>query len=579
MKKRNYVLISILVISCSTISIAIGTAIVYPFLSSNDPLIVETEYGMVKGKEWDQNTYSWLGIPFAKPPIGNLRWKAPVDPDSWSGILDTTGFPQAPIQYANWMACTNEDDILSGNLIGSEDCLYLNVWAPKESFSDPSEELPVYVYIYGGGNIVGQSNFPIYYGGNLAEKAGCIVVTMNYRVGIAGWFYNPAFHNGNPLDDSGNYGLLDIIKSLEWVKTNIRNFGGNPNEITVAGESAGAMNTYALLTSPYLKTEFFDKGNELFHRAVIESGGIIPTSIDSGIEALVSKGIASDMDEASEIIDSASDLQIRNWLMNEPMQNLYALFPGTDFLSLFGLMSVSTSLISDGYVCSSNPYLSLIEGNFIQVPTIIGCNEEEIKVFMSWMIDEDLFNTVMFGHPTPDDLAFYVEKLTFWPDELDPYLNWILYDALQLVADVGTVFIKLVGVDLPATLMRLHQTKVYCYEFAWGQERVPFDFLVGACHGSEIPFIFGNVEDEEGYPFNNVLWSEDNKPGRIALSDAMISYWKNFIYYGDPGDPDGGWWLWEGLPNWDVFLGMTSLSDKRIIFDATDTEIDIYMDA
>lgn len=576
-----------MMISCSTLFLMIGNANVILSTSSTGPLVVNTEYGMVKGREWDEHTYSWLGIPYAKPPIGNLRWKAPVDSDSWEGILETIEFPQAPLQYANWMGCVNEEEILNNKLIGNEDCLYLNIWAPKKGDTRLPEDLPVYVYIYGGANIVGQSNFPIYYGGNLANKANCVVVTMNYRVGIAGWFYNPVFHDGNPLDDSGNYGLLDIIKSLEWIKTNIENFGGDPNKITVAGESAGAMNIYALLTSPYLKDEFFDKGNELFHGVVIQSGGIIPSSTDTGIEAsetllatlLVSRGMATDNKEAMGIIESASDEQIRDWLLNEQMENLYALFPGTDFFSLFNMMSVVSSLNPDGYVCASNPYLSLIEGKYIKVPSIIGCNAEELKVFLSWMIDEELFISVMFGHPHPDDLAYYFNSIRPWPEELSPYLDWILRDGLQLVSDVGTGFFKLIGVDLPATLMRLHQSNIYCYEFTWAQEREPFDFIIGACHGSEIPFIFGNMQDHESFPFSNVLWSEDNKPGRIALSDAMISYWSNFMREGDPGDPDG-WSLFKpGLPKWKPYLGMFSIFDKRMIFDATNTDINIYMDA
>ncbi|MFX1274975.1 MAG: carboxylesterase/lipase family protein [Promethearchaeota archaeon] len=578
MKKKNYIVILTIGILLSTIFIIIGTSSLALNTSSNDPLIVETEYGLVRGKEWDVNTYSWLGIPFAKPPIGELRWKAPVDPDPWSGIMETVEFPEAPMQFANWMGCVNEDDILNHSLIGSEDCLYLNVWTPKSSDSSLPEGLPVYVYIFGGGNIVGQSNFPIYYGANLANRANCVVVTMNYRVGIAGWHYNPALHVGNPLDDSGNYGLLDIFKSFEWVKTNIENFGGDSNTITIAGESAGAMNAYASLTSPYLKQEFFDRGTELFHRAVMESGGILPRTIEEGIAAsdnllgtlLLSKGLASNMTEAMEIVNSFGPAQKKQWLLNEPMENFYNLFIAEDFFGLTNMMAVAPSLISDGYVCSSNPYAALIEGNYIKVPAIIGCNAEEAKVFMSWMLDEPLFTSVMFGHPHPEDLAYYLNSIRPWPVDLAPFLDWIIIGGYELTAEVISIVIQLVGVDIPATLMRMHQKDVFCYQFAWNQEPEPFDFLVGACHGSEIPFIFGNVGEEESFPFSSVLWSDQNIYGRKILSNSMISYWSNFMRNGNPGDPDGYFKSYMGLPRWTAYTSLLDLGNKRIIFDATD---------
>lgn len=613
--------------------------------TTSDPLNVSTKYGFVYGREWDSYTYAWLGIPYAKPPVGELRWKAPQDPDPW-GAIDTREFANIPMQIASMMCVASEeyeDEIATGAVIGSEDCLYLNIWVPKTKDGKLPSNLPVFVWVYGGADVSGSSSMPLYYGANLARKANAVVVTFNYRVGIEGWFYHPALKTGDPLNDSGNYGLLDIVKALEWVKANIKNFGGNPDCITVAGESAGAMNILALITSPYVKQQYFDKGNPLFHRAIMESGGIMATSLERAEQSanmilasyLVKKGNASSIDEALNMIAGMTNDEIRNILMNADMAELYEavrdcsgaqadllslmtgilpsdmlieLLPSSiqpivsdlvdqmneliatimslvppELLSslmpedsagryLMSLMSVVSMTYADGYVVAKNPYVSLRDGNYVKVPVIIGSCEEEFKFFLSMgLSDMESYLNVTFGRYVPS-LSEYLEAMRPWPEELAPFLDWLLLVGYDLISTIGTKLWEAVGTDLVATFMSKYQKDVYVYRFCWNQEPEPLDFLLGACHSIDVPFFLGNIGEGEGFPYCNFAWTKENEPGRVALSNAIIAYIKNFMRTGSPGDPDG---LLGTLPRWDNYKDL--IGCERIIFDATNTKAVIYM--
>jgi len=203
----------------------------------NFPTTIKTKYGEVKGFLDDNNTLAWKSIPYAKPPVDELRWKVPIDPEIWDGILDTTEdcdecaqMGQEPITFA------------PTEVIGSEDCLYLNIWHPQSIRND----LPVYFWIHGGANNNGTTKD--YDGSVIASRSNMVVVTIQYRLGAFGWLTHPALRPGeSSLDDSGNFGTLDTIKALEWVRDNIKSFGGDPNNIIVAGESAGAHNVMNLI--------------------------------------------------------------------------------------------------------------------------------------------------------------------------------------------------------------------------------------------------------------------------------------------------------------------------------------------
>ncbi|MFW9964921.1 MAG: carboxylesterase family protein, partial [Candidatus Sifarchaeia archaeon] len=268
----------------------------------NNDATVQTKYGLVSGYS-DKDTWCWKGIPYATPPVGELRWKAPIDPVPWLGIRKTRKFGSSAAQVMLFLGP-----------MGCEDCLYLNIWRPKSS----ETELPVYLHIHGGGNSIGTSATSSYYGNAVAGKSNLLYVSVNYRLGAMGWFMHPAVTgSGSPEDKSGNYGTLDLVKSLEWVRDNIRAFGGNPNNVTVAGESGGAFNVLSLLVSPIAKG--------LFHRAVVESGlsliwspEVAKAQSDKLLMALLLKDRkAKNEEEAQQVITKMRDDEINAYFRSK----------------------------------------------------------------------------------------------------------------------------------------------------------------------------------------------------------------------------------------------------------------------
>jgi len=221
--------------------------------SGRSPVVRATQYGPIEGVDDTarSGTFYWFGVPFARPPVGALRWKAPVDPDPWTSTLPTKVFANACVQIGMTIgpgANNTYDTTIATTMnqaVGSEDCLYLNVWRPATGEAN----LPVIVFIHGGYFLAGYTADPVYNGANLAKAANAVVVTVNYRLGVFGWFSLPQLKTGNTFDDSGNFGTLDSIKALQWVNRNIREFGGDAGNVTVMGQSAGAGSTWTLLVA------------------------------------------------------------------------------------------------------------------------------------------------------------------------------------------------------------------------------------------------------------------------------------------------------------------------------------------
>ncbi|MDI1321947.1 MAG: carboxylesterase family protein [Algoriphagus sp.] len=242
---------------------------------------VITDAGMVSGKlVGSDSVKTFMGIPFAAPPVGEFRWKAPQPVQSWEGIRECVENPASamqnpPVPFFAW----SEEFLIPKEPI-SEDCLYLNVWTAAEN---PDEKRPVMVWIHGGGFSGGSGTVPLYDGEELAKK-GIVVVTINYRLGIFGFLAHPELTAENPDQTSGNYGILDQIAALEWVKKNITAFGGDPDNVTVAGQSAGAFAVNALVAST--------KAKGLFHKAIAQSGAMFNrgTGLVSGIKGAEERG-------------------------------------------------------------------------------------------------------------------------------------------------------------------------------------------------------------------------------------------------------------------------------------------------
>ncbi|SHO52469.1 carboxylesterase/lipase family protein [Anaerocolumna xylanovorans] len=530
-------------ILCKITSIVILILFVFSFLDLNavasaedtgdSKLIRQTTAGTIEGTTDSNNTLVWRGIPYATPPAGDLRWKAPQEPTPWTGIKNTTSFGNSSVQCG------------TGNQIaGSEDCLYLNVWRPDTTETN----LPVVVEIYGGANTYGSSSNPIYWGDNLAHKANAIVVTINYRLGILGWFANDALKTGDPLTDSGNFGLLDIIKALKWVNKNISNFGGDPGNVTVSGESAGGFNTLALLLSPEAKG--------LFHKAAVRSA--IPQGIPMDLakvasnnfiaSLLVQDGLAADTTSAQLKMLGMSKQQISAYLMSKTPEELMKQYTSSPMMGMY----IWPTNYSDGTVIVPEGHLAFALGTYPnKVPLMIGSTKDEVKLFLSMLggLDKD---------PT-----------VYGPVTKHVNLLW-----------------KAMGVDDIANNIasKWFYPPVYAYEFNWGtieadgSSVLPGDkgYKYGAMHGLDIFFYMGNIDlianapVEDANPYSG-LFTTENLPGAQALSNTIIDYFAKFIRTGDPG---------KGLSNtavewkrWCSFNGW----DKAIIQDATLTNTNIKM--
>jgi para-nitrobenzyl esterase len=496
---------------------------------TGDP-IVETVYGAVRGYEDEANTWVWKAIPYAKPPVGDLRWKAPRDPEPWEGIREKTEFCSP---------CTQYDTIRSGLIIGSEDCLYLNIWRPQ---SDETN-LPVYVWIHGGGNSIGAAAMePGTYGANLASKSNMVFVSMNYRLGPFGWFTHPALRSGetgDETDDSGNYGTLDLIQALRWIHDNITAFGGDPGNVTITGESAGAINVLSLMISPMAEN--------LFHRAMAQSGMkvALPMSVGEAsaeevlLKLLVNDGTVEDIAAADIYRQGMSDAEIEAYLRSKSAEELLACYEQMGFGTI-----LFPNIFRDGTVIAADGFDTFRVGTYPnKVPIILGSTKEELKLFL------------------------FMDPSFAGKDEL-----------YQIVASYGSDFWKASGIDDVARELSSHEDQpgVYVYQFLWGvggdvgESPIPdpWGFKLGACHSLDVPFFLGN--DTFNGLMTSWVFTEENRPGREALSDAMMAYVAQFVRTGDPDKPRAD------LPEWKPWTDGID-QPKCILFDADGDVADIAM--
>ncbi|HXZ84090.1 MAG TPA: carboxylesterase family protein, partial [Myxococcota bacterium] len=487
----------------------------------------QTTAGAVIGFSESPKTFTWLGIPYAKPPLGELRWRAPQPPEPWTGVRDALALGSACPQMANPLG--DQPDAKKGTVIGREDCLYLNVYAPRSSAEEAaSRRLPVMLWLHGGGNSVGHAGS--YGGSSLAGTYNVVVVTANYRLGPLGWFRQAALVADAENDDerSGNWGTLDQIRALEWVRDNAAAFGGDPNNVTIFGESAGGTDVVTLLLSP--------RAAGLFQRAISESGGTesaplakaenltdAPTPGDgqsSGEATLRILFPGVPRAEARKRADALRPSELAAQLRSAELGTIFAAYGGGR--ERMGGMLDLPMVLRDGAVVPSEDALQLFEeGRFNRVPVILGSNRDELKLFF-------------FGDPKQVRWWF-----GFLPRMRDPR-------RYELAAQYGTLGWKRGSVDAPAeAIKQTPGSEVYAYRFDWDEEPSflgsDFSKLLGAAHGMEIPFVFRSFE---GSPFGR-LFTERNRAGREQLADDMSSYWAQFAYSGAPGRGRSG-----QLPEW-----------------------------
>ena len=482
--------------------------------------------GSVVGFADGSATTAWLGLPYAEPPVGPLRWKAPRPLGRWSGVRVATRYGSECPQLGNDLVGEGRD----GMVVGSEDCLTLNVFAPRAA-SATSARRPVVFWVHGGGNTIGTANT---YGlvRNVVAAHDVVVVTVNSRLGVLGFFADQALRASatTPEDRSGNFATLDLIAALHWVHSNVSAFGGDPDNVTLMGESAGGWNIFALLASPLTEG--------LFSHAIIQSGlpasfppeqaqnavddspaGFPGSTHEVALRLLQKDGRAKDRAAAKTVLAGMSGPALEAYFRSKTPEELILPFQGAPF----GMYFVP-ALVQDGYVLPTGSITRAVAERQKRhpFPVLLGSNRDEFKLFMA--LDPRYVNKRFGLLPEPRNQARFDRD-----------------------AALVTQAWRAQGVDLPAhALAEAGGAGVFAYRFDWDEEPtilgVNLATLLGAAHGFEIPFEFLDEKGELDYLH---AFTKENKAGRMALSRAMASYFMQFARTGAPGMGMDG-----SLPAW-----------------------------
>ncbi|TDD99569.1 carboxylesterase/lipase family protein [Flavobacterium cellulosilyticum] len=480
------------------------------------PVQVTTTNGIIEG-EFDVKTsiQSFKGIPFAQPPVGDLRWKAPHAVLNWTGVKQTKKFgPRAVQSYIFGDMVFRSDGI-------SEDCLYLNVWTPAKS---STEKLPVLVYFYGGGFVAGDGSENRYDGENMAKK-GIITLTVNYRLGIWGFFSHPELTKESPNHASGNYGYLDQNAALKWVQANIAQFGGDPKRVTIAGESAGSISVSAQMASPLSKN--------LIAAAIGESGGsFFPTSAPIPLAEAEKIGL-----EFAQKIGAKSLKELRSMSTLE----LYQKSSGANMGSFKSTI--------DGYFLPKSLPEIFEEKQQAMVPLLLGWNSEEMT-YRTLTIGKDLSTESyiqkikeLYGDKAPEVLQLYpagTPEVTeqsatdLTGDRFIAYSTWKWFD-LHRKNSNQPVYRYYYTHPRPDMRKKDVQTGLADGVIKKDKNAPKTSKLKGAVHSAEIEYAMGNLATNKDYN-----WTEDD----YKVSETMMNYFANFI---KTGNPNG-----DKLPVWPV---------------------------
>jgi para-nitrobenzyl esterase len=464
--------------------------------NSSSPLIT-TANGVIEGIN-DSGVDIFKGIPYAQPPVGSLRWKPPQPVKNWSGIRKAKQFGPGCLQLPIF------GDMKFRFPKKSEDCLYLNIWTPANR---GNIKLPVLVYFFGGGFLAGDGSEYRYDGESMARNEGIVAVTVNYRLNVFGFFAYPGLTKESPNHASGNYGLLDQVQALRWVKQNIAAFGGDPDKITIAGESAGSMSVSGLMASPLSKN--------LFQGAVGESGGLFgplsPVSLSKGEERGMKFAKMVGAHNLSELRKIPADS-----LLKATAQR------GAPYFSV----------IIDGYFLPDSPEKIFVEGKQAHVPLLLGWNSEESS-----------YRLLLSGKkPTPENFISVIKDL--YGNNADqvlkifPHANdkEVIESGNNLASDRFTAFSTWKWGDLQTLT---GDTPVYMYYYSHPRPAMKDNSNQngptpsGAVHSAEIEYVMGNL------PTNRVY---DWQPEDYKVSHIFQDFVANFV---KKGNPNG-----MGLPVW-----------------------------
>ncbi len=479
--------------------------------------VVATAHGKVRGAFTDEDraVLAFKGIPFAAPPVGELRWKPPQQPASWQGERDATAFSNICAQAEMTEGFYAQEPMPQG-----EDCLYLNVWTPAGK-SDAA--LPVMVWIHGGAFLMGSANLPFYDGETLARQ-GVVLVSINYRLGLFGFLAHPALSAESLHGASGNQGLLDQIAALEWVRDNVSAFGGDPGNVTVFGESAGSISVCYLVATPLARG--------LFHKAIGQSGGCF------GKHASLadSSGVDADPPAPNELSGSGHDIGLAvAAALGAEGEGAVAALRQRDAQELIQALSDAEvaapwrSIFVDGHVFPDQMRRLVESGRGSQVDILVGSTADEgATLFMD------------LPEPPFDEWAAGIR-------ETRGEYGDALLAAYRADAEVST---KMASQQMMSDLLFAWEMRTwahiasaagnnaYLYLFDHAPPLPEQGRTLGAFHGGEIPYVFGN---SDAFGSGDALWEDEDR----KVSALMQGYWTNFA---KTGDPNG-----EGLPTWPAY--------------------------
>ncbi len=509
----------------------LSLAFLLPMMGTMAQTQVKTAEGILEGKDLS-GIKVFKGVPFAAPPVGNLRWKAPQPAKHWDGVREAKEYGPNPMQEPLF------GDMNFGTKVNSEDCLYLNIWTPAKTMK---EHLPVLIYFNGGGLMAGSGSEARYAGDTMARK-GIISITANYREGIFGFFAHPQLSKETTYKGSGNYGFMDQVAAIKWVKDNIEAFGGDPNRITIVGESAGSMSVSALMASPLCQG--------LFAQAMGSSGSVMGFKKVLTLKEAEQKGVEMAQKIAAQMVGKTDKTKGKASKKKAPKADIDMLrnLPAEELLKLASVKSLPAYNI-DGYFFVEQPEETFAKGNQTKVPLLVGGNNQEMTPLA----------VLMGKQPTVENLKAGA-KATFGEENINE-----LFRLYGITTDKDVL--EQPGVNLASDIFLDYSTwkwgnmhkltsgqPVYRYRYCHprpamaikgkvaalaggvidakeGEAPAPQD--KGAVHSADIEYAMGTL------PTNRIYnW----QPADYMISDIFSQYYINFV---KTGNPNG-----LGLPEW-----------------------------
>ncbi len=486
--------------------------------------VVGTRAGLLRGRD-DTGVWCFAGVRYARAPVGSLRWRRPQGPEPWAGVRDAGPFgavaPQVPprVDVALEGAPATQD----------EDCLFLNVWTPGLD----GRRRPVMVWLHGGGFTSGSGSSPLYRGHELARAGDVVVVTLNYRLGALGFLAHPALAEPDDSRTFGNFGLLDQLAALRWVGDEIGAFGGDPDNVTVFGESAGAMSLAALLAVP--------EASGLFHRAILQSGPPYTHSPDEAAEAADRLAGALELPGIDrrrlEALPAGQLVDATQVLASRPRP---------------GLLPIPFLPVVDGQWLPTAPLAAVRAGQSAGVELIAGTNRHELAFFALGNahlrnLDQDgLVTWVARARPmyaSEEVIERYRSVRAARGDDVSPRALWVA---------IGTDLLFRGPTRELVEAQALNQARTFEYLFTW--ESPAFGGILGSCHALEIPFVFGSLRQPQ------VALFAGDSPAARSLSSRMQRAWTDFARSGNPSASAPEPW-----PSWDL------IEPRTRTFGATDS--------